>query len=65
MRKSHQAWTEALSGDATAWRRYEINVTLPIGSAPGIWGLSEMSLMDKAHNRASYDFTEVLRFDVE
>jgi hypothetical protein len=58
-------YTVFFSGDATAWRRYEINVTLPIGSAPGIWGLSEMSLLDKANNRASYDFTEILHFDVE
>ena len=51
-------------GDPTAWTRYEINVVLPKGSAPGIWGLQTMELKDKAGNRSSHSFVEILRFDV-
>ncbi|KKL75513.1 hypothetical protein LCGC14_2054140, partial [marine sediment metagenome] len=51
-------------GDPTQWQQYEINVVLPAGSAPGTWGLSMMVLQDKANNRKTYDFTEIVHFDV-
>lgn len=50
-------------GDPTAWKRYTINVVLPKGSAPGIWGLSELNLRDKAMNGRTYNFVETLIFE--
>lgn len=47
------------------WTRYEISVLLPAGSAPGTWGLAEITLRDKASNIASFSFTELIHFDVE
>ena len=40
-------------------------MVLPVGSAPGIWGLAELYLRDKANNFAVYDFTETIRFDLD
>ena len=54
-----------LSGDPTQWTDYSWQLLLPVGSAPGIWGLSEMSVRDKANNWKSHDFTEIIHFDVE
>ena len=51
-------------GDPTAWTDYEINVVLPVGSAPGTWGLQELSLRDKAYNQRYYNFVETVRFSV-
>jgi|TARA_B100000315_G_scaffold67005_1_gene60890 hypothetical protein len=51
-------------GDPTTLKRYEINIVLPVGSAPGIWGLSSIYLQDKAGNFIKHDFTEIVRFDV-
>ena len=52
-------------GDPSAWTAYEATVILPVGSAPGIWGVSELYLRDKANNVANYDFTETIRFDLD
>ena len=52
-------------GDPTAWQGYGATVVLPVGSAPGIWGLAELYLRDKANNIAVYDFTETIRFDLD
>lgn len=57
-------YTTWFEGDPTAWGRYELSVVLPVGSAPGTWGLSSMSLRDKAGRFHTYDFTEILHFDV-
>lgn len=57
-------WSTFFDGDPTAWAEYRIDVVLPVGSPPGIWGLQELVLSDKAGNRRSYDFVETLRFDV-
>jgi hypothetical protein len=51
-------------GDPAAWRRYEVEIVLPIGSPPGPWGLSSMRLEDKAGNGEGFDFTETLQFEV-
>ena len=56
-------YTDYFDGDATVWERYTINVVLPRGSAPGIWGLAELSLEDKALNRHTYNFVETLIFE--
>jgi hypothetical protein len=37
---------------------------LPVGSAPGTWGLQELSLRDKAYNQRAYNFVETVRFSV-
>jgi VCBS repeat-containing protein len=50
--------------DVTEWHTYTRNVVLPIGSAPGTWGMSEMTIYDRAGNFKRYDFTEIVHFDV-
>ncbi|SVE24343.1 uncharacterized protein METZ01_LOCUS477197, partial [marine metagenome] len=49
-------------GDPTAWSSYRASTVLPVGSAPGTWGVSEFYLQDKAHNFKVYNFTETVRF---
>lgn len=50
------------NGDPTVWERYTIKCVLPQGSAPGIWGLSEIATSDKAGNDKTYNFVETLIF---
>jgi hypothetical protein len=57
-------YTRFFSGDATAWAEYEIRVVLPVGSAPGKWGLQELLARDKAGNTRNYNFVETLQFMV-
>ena len=52
-------------GDPTVWKKYIKTIVLPEGSQPGIWGLASMSISDKAENYRHYDFTEIIRFDVD
>ncbi len=56
-------YTEYFDGDPTAWEEYTQQVLLPRGSVPGVWGLSQMVLTDKAGNGQPYSFTETVRFD--
>jgi len=42
--------------------QYHAQVILPVGSAPGTWGLLNMSVRDKVRNNRGYDFTENFRF---
>ena len=51
-------------GDPNVFRLYTETVVLPKGSIPGIWGLQEMVVVDKASNRITHDFTEIVRFEV-
>lgn len=51
-------------GDTTEWKTYTRSIILPVGSAPGTWGLSEMTIYDRANNFKGYDFTEIVHFDV-
>ena len=51
-------------GDPNVFRKYTKTVILPKGSIPGIWGLQEMLVIDKAGNRITHDFTEIVRFEV-
>ena len=51
-------------GDPLSWVSYQDSVVLPVGSAPGLWGVSELYLQDKANNFKVYDFTETIRFDL-
>jgi uncharacterized repeat protein (TIGR02543 family) len=51
-------------GDPTVWTMYTINVLLPEGSVPGIWGLLELAVSDKASNIYVYNFAEIVTFEV-
>ena len=51
-------------GDPTEVVEYTFTVTLPKGSAPGTWGVYEISLTDCALNTAVYNFTEIVHFEV-
>ena len=53
------------SGDPSQWTNYEWTVVLPPGSAPGTWGLADMTVWDRAENFRRYDFTEIIHFEVE
>ena len=57
-------WKVYFSRDPTFYQTYHQTILLPIGSAPGTWGLAEMVLFDKAGNRLQADFTEIVRFEV-
>ena len=46
------------------WRNYRFNLVLPVGSAPGVWGISDIVIMDKVGNTKSYNFEEYVRFDI-
>jgi hypothetical protein len=56
-------WGTFFRGDPTAWKQYTATVLLPMGSVPGTWGLASLELGDKALNRKSYSFVELVRFD--
>ena len=53
------------SGDPSPWSDETWTVLLPAGSAPGIWGVAEIAVWDRAENFKRYDFTEIIHFDVE
>ncbi|MCY3742676.1 MAG: T9SS type A sorting domain-containing protein [Candidatus Poribacteria bacterium] len=40
-------------------------IILPVGSPPGIWGIAEIGIRDRAGNLNTYDFTENVRFEVD
>jgi len=44
--------------------RYDVNLILPEGSAPGKWALIQIILDDKANNSKSYEFIELIHFEV-
>ena len=52
------------SDDPTVFQTYQATILLPVGSAPGTWGLAEMHVRDKARNVLRVDFTEIVRFEV-
>ena len=52
------------SDDPTRWKRHTFVHVLPPGSAPGTWGLADMTVHDRAGNFRQYDFTEIVHFDV-
>ena len=53
------------SGDPSQWSDETWTVLLPVGSAPGIWGVAEIAVRDRANNVKYYNFTEIVHFDVE
>ena len=48
------------SGDPSQWTTYTWTVVLPPGSAPGTWGLANLTVWDRAQNFRQYDFTEII-----
>ena len=42
------------------WTEYTATVILPPGSAPGTWGITELTLRDRALNFKTYNFTEIV-----
>jgi len=58
-------WTLYFSRDPSVYEIYHKTIILPVGSAPGTWGLAEMTVWDKADNHLRADFTEIIRFKVE
>ena len=58
------SWSWFPESDPTQWTTYTRTVLLPPGSAPGIWGLAQMTIRDRAGNFKRYDFTEIIHFDV-
>ena len=56
-------YTPVFVGDPTVWQEYTQQILLPRGSAPGVWGLLQMAVCDKAGNCRSYSFLETVRFD--
>ena len=53
------------AGNPSIFKEYHKRIVLPVGSAPGIWGLAEMTVFDKAGNTLRADFTEIVRFEVD
>ena len=51
-------------GDPTVEREYTFTITLPKGSMPGTWGVSEITLTDFAMNNSVYNFTEIVHFKI-
>lgn len=51
-------------GDPTIETEYTFKMTLPEGSAPGVWGVYEIALTDCALNSSVYDFTEIIHFEI-
>ena len=58
-------WDIYFSRDPKVYETYHKTIILPVGSAPGTWGLAEMNVHDKAQNTLRADFTEIVRFKVE
>ena len=56
-------YTSIFVGDPTAWQEYTQQIILPRGSPPGIWGLLQMTVCDKAGNCRGYSFLETVRFN--
>ena len=46
------------------WRNYRFDLVLPQGSAAGVWGISDIVIMDKVGNTKSNNFEEYVRFDI-
>ena len=57
-------WDIYFSRDPKVYETYHKTIILPVGSAPGTWGLAEMNVHDKAQNTLRADFTEIVHFEV-
>lgn len=54
-----------VSYETGKYRKYVKKILLPVGSHPGIWGITNIYVADKAGNKKDYDFTEIVRFEVD
>ena len=63
--KHHRYAYRDCEQDDAGWETCTDTVILPRGSAPGIWGLSEVVIEDRAGNNHRYDFTEIVHADVD
>jgi len=52
-------------GNPNEMKSYEIDLVLPVGSPPGKWGLTQITLEDKANNKKSFEFTETIHFELD
>lgn len=50
-------------GDPTEWAHHVSTTILPVGSAPGIWGVEALQVIDRAGNERTYSFIETLIFE--
>ena len=57
-------YTLFFDGDATASEEYTIDMVLPVGSDPGMWGLEGIEMYDKADNRVLYTFSGLESFQM-
>ena len=69
---THQVWAYDderdllfARSDPTRWEEHTVVHVLPPGSAPGTWGVSNLRLVDRAHNFVHHDFSEVIHFTVD
>jgi hypothetical protein len=46
------------------WKVYNFDLTLPVGSPPGEWGMASAYVADRAGNWEQYSFVEYVRFDI-
>ena len=68
--KNHHFWlypaggsnTYPAAGTVGVWEDKVFTMLLPAGSAPGTWGVAEISLIDRAGNVKAFNFTEILTF---
>ena len=68
--KNHHFWlypsggsnTYPAAGTIGVWEDKVFTMLLPAGSAPGTWGVAEISLIDRAGNVKAFNFTEILTF---
>ncbi len=51
-------------GNPNVWTKYSMDDVLPVGSAPGKWGLARILMVDQANNEKLYDFTEIIQFEI-
>jgi hypothetical protein len=47
------------------YKRYYTKILLPVGSPPGLWGVTSITIADQAYNKKYYSFVEYVRFDVD
>ncbi len=53
------------NGAGNVYRKYVVSTLLPKGSVPGKWGLSSITLNDRAQNSKFFSFVETFIFDLE
>ena len=61
----HEYYNTYSSDEPNVYHNYHKTIILPAGSVPGVWGISQMTVWDKAQNVQRADFTEIVRFQVD